>query len=222
MLIQSVVIARNYPWQRFYLFSVGLAAMNILSVTLTFRPAKEEFLQDRDLAQQLELGVPMVRRGEGAPVVVDETTVEAASSKSAAPVSSTRNLGSIESNTRVEEQASRHNLPRNSLSISIYSGESRNWMISTVFMTAIKTPAVWVFGFFVSMYTGRQVMFVLIRVMYWRTYSEGVTSGYVSRPSHSRIDIKLTTFVRRLSHIFSKQEWVNSGELHPSIPLMPL
>jgi hypothetical protein len=101
--------------------------MNILSVTLTFRPAKEEFLQDREVAQQLELGIPMVRRGEEAPVVADDTTPEAASStKSAMQAGSTRHLGSIESSTRIEEQASRHNLPRNSLSISIYPVESQN------------------------------------------------------------------------------------------------
>lgn len=52
----------------------------------------------------------------------------------------------VDTTLRVEEvQASRHNLPRN------------------MFMTALRTPAVLAFGFFVSMYTG----------------SEGVTSGYI-------------------------------------------
>ncbi|PVF95777.1 MFS general substrate transporter [Serendipita vermifera] len=144
-LVCQTVIAKNSPWQRFYLFSVGLAAMNILSVTLSFRPAKEEFIKDREVARQLGLSVPMVRRGEDAPVVEAITTELGSSAKSTGQADSTGNLGSIESNTRVEEQASRHNLPRN------------------MFMTAIKTPAVWAFSFFVSMYTG----------------SEGVTSGYI-------------------------------------------
>ncbi|KAG8871312.1 hypothetical protein FRC20_010666 [Serendipita sp. 405] len=58
---------------------------------------------------------------------------------------SSRDVTSVESGHGIQPSASRHHLPRN------------------MFMTALRTPVVLAFGFFISMYTG----------------SEGVTSGYI-------------------------------------------
>ncbi|PVF95779.1 MFS general substrate transporter [Serendipita vermifera] len=134
-LLCQTSIAKHEPWQRFYLYSIALAFANILSVTLSFRPTREEFLKDKGNCQGVQ-SKQGIRRQEERGTVPARDLEEAYPRVSAVP---------DEKNEDKDDQLHQHNLPQ------------------TTFMAAVKTPDVWAFGFFISLYAG----------------SEGTTNGYI-------------------------------------------
>jgi hypothetical protein len=107
-LLNRSGIAKKEPWQRFYLYSIALAFVNILSVTLTFRPAREEFLRDRESSR----GVETVE--ELHPNEEDKGTIVSRDLEKGHVVNSRLSSKPTETNGREESQVHDHNLPRNS------------------------------------------------------------------------------------------------------------
>ncbi|KIM20839.1 hypothetical protein M408DRAFT_333783 [Serendipita vermifera MAFF 305830] len=133
-LICQTLIARGWPWQNFYYLSVTIPVINFFTVLMTFRSSLSEFLIDKEKAITGGISLQRIVRGD-VPEGSVRPTVAGATAVDVEP----------SEGATTPKQSSRHNLPRN------------------MFMTTVKTPTVWAFGFFISMYTG----------------SEGVTSGYI-------------------------------------------
>lgn len=176
-LICQTLITKGWPWQRFYYISATLPILNCLLIAIAFHPSLSEISSDRDQATATSLEMLRIRRGETNVSV--ETDVEA----------------------MTREQASRHHLPRNSKSRDGKAGVVLIWL--RVFTTALKTPAVLAFGFFVSMYTGRY------EVSGPYTFGRHWAMHYLAKELRVVMcDYKLTIFrstkhTHRLSHTYS-------------------
>lgn len=125
-LLCQTLTAHGWPWQRFYYCSSVLSASNLILLRYAFQTSRLEFIADKNRASE---SINMIRRG--AMEVIDSESAE-------------NNVG----------QASRHNLPRSSRSHHT-TCKFLTQCTHIVFMSAVATPGVWVFGFFVSMYAGR-------------------------------------------------------------------